>query len=66
MFSSPDGYYDDKGTWRRAKFCFVDCGDRCTCKPPMGVFQLPSVEPQTPQETHGPLCRCRECPPWKV
>ena len=31
----PDGYYDDNGTWRRTKLCFVDCGENCTCKEPM-------------------------------
>lgn len=30
----PDGYYDENGVWQRTKFCFVDCGERCTCKPP--------------------------------
>lgn len=30
------GYYDDTGHWQRAKFCFVSCGARCNCMPPMG------------------------------
>lgn len=38
------GYYDASGVWQRTKFCFVDCGDRCTCQPPNGVFQLPSTK----------------------
>lgn len=33
----PDGYYDDNGDWQRSKFCFVSCGDACTCMPPFGV-----------------------------
>lgn len=33
----PDGYYDDNGEWQRTKFCFVDCGERCTCRPPGGM-----------------------------
>ena len=30
----PDGYYDDDGSWQRTKFCFVDCGENCTCREP--------------------------------
>lgn len=37
---SRDGYYDDAGHWQRTKFCFVDCGDRCTCKPPLGAWSI--------------------------
>ena len=29
-----DGYYDDEGNWQRTKYCFVSCGERCTCMPP--------------------------------
>lgn len=41
---SLDGYYDDKGNWQRTKFCFVDCGGRCTCKPPLGVWTIERAE----------------------
>ena len=34
----PDGYYDANGDWQRSKFCFVDCGSNCTCKPPNGIY----------------------------
>lgn len=33
-----DGYYDDTGHWHRNKLCFMDCGARCTCKPPGGLW----------------------------
>lgn len=33
-----NGYYDDTGHWQRTKFCFVSCGDRCTCSAPMGQY----------------------------
>lgn len=36
MPRQPDGYYDADGFWQRTKFCVVDCGERCTCKPPFG------------------------------
>lgn len=36
MWHFPDGYYDDTGNWQRTKFCFIDCGERCTCMPPAG------------------------------
>ncbi len=39
-----DGYYDDSGRWRATKHCFLSCGDRCTCRPPMGRYQLPPEE----------------------
>jgi len=32
-----NGYYDEEGNWQRTKFCFVDCGENCTCQPPMGL-----------------------------
>lgn len=35
-----DGYYDENGDWQRTKFCFVSCGDRCTCKPPGGIWHI--------------------------
>ncbi len=38
MFEHPDGHYDDEGMWQRAKFCFIDCGASCTCKPPSGQY----------------------------
>lgn len=34
----PGGYYDEQGEWQRSKFCFVDCGDRCICRPPGGLW----------------------------
>lgn len=34
-----DGYYDERGVWQRTKFCFADCGERCTCKPPWGIYE---------------------------
>lgn len=34
------GYYDTNGHWQRTKCCFVYCGDRCTCKPPNGIYTL--------------------------
>lgn len=37
-----DGYYDDEGQWQRNKFCFVDCGEACTCGPPGGLYYSPS------------------------
>ncbi len=36
-----DGHYDDKGQWQRTKFCFMSCGDRCTCGPPNGMYYSP-------------------------
>jgi hypothetical protein len=35
---SDGGHYDDRGNWQRTKFCFVSCGDRCTCTPPLGQY----------------------------
>ena len=37
-----NGYYDVGGNWVRTKYCFVDCGDRCDCKPPGGVYKKPA------------------------
>ncbi len=48
LFDHRDGYYDEHGTWQRTKFCFVDCGDRCTCKPPNGHYQKPGTKKPTP------------------
>lgn len=48
--SSVNGYYDEKGTWRRNKYCFVYCGpDRCNCGPPNGIYQLEQKEEIRPQ-----------------
>lgn len=33
-----DGFYNDHGKWVRTKYCFLSCGDRCTCGPPMGLY----------------------------
>ena len=41
LTSSHDGYYDENGYWKRTKFCFVSCGDRCTCLPPNGQWHIP-------------------------
>lgn len=41
--SFPDGYYDASGSWLRTKLCFVYCGARCTCSPPNGLWQLPTM-----------------------
>lgn len=40
LFPIQDGYYDKNGRWQSTKFCFVSCGDRCTCRAPGGVYQL--------------------------
>jgi hypothetical protein len=29
-----NGYYDETGNWQRTKFCFMDCGHNCNCRPP--------------------------------
>ena len=44
MMRTNDGYYDDNGRWQRTKFCFVSCGDRCTCGPPMGLHYNPMFD----------------------
>lgn len=41
-FGSIDGYYDDCGNWNRTKYCFISCGARCTCMPPMGLSYDPA------------------------
>jgi hypothetical protein len=33
-FGRRDGYYNEEGYWTRTKFCFVSCGERCTCRAP--------------------------------
>lgn len=35
-----DGYYNENNVWVRTKYCFVDCGDRCTCKPPNEIYVI--------------------------
>lgn len=45
-----DGYYDDAGNWRRSKFCFVDCGERCTCMPSMGQHYSPAHDKRKQDE----------------
>lgn len=35
-----DGYYDENNVWQRTKYCIVDCGDKCTCKPPNGIYVI--------------------------
>lgn len=36
------GHYDDTGHWQRTKYCFVDCGSRCNCRPPSGLWYDPA------------------------
>lgn len=48
MPRTPDGYYDDTGHWQRTKFCFMDCGERCTCKPPLGTYYSPAHDKTHP------------------
>ena len=38
MPTFPDGSYDDSGHWQRYKYCIIDCGSQCSCKPPFGVW----------------------------
>lgn len=40
MPQQPHGFYDADGFWQRTKFCHVDCGERCTCKPPLGNYRI--------------------------
>jgi len=35
-----DGYYDENGRWQRTKFCFVYCGERCTCMPRGPLYRV--------------------------
>lgn len=49
--SLSDGYYDDAGQWQRLKFCFVSCGDACTCMPPGGVFYSKAHDKSKRQQT---------------
>ena len=44
QYDRRDGFYDDRGHWQRTKFCFVYCGERCTCGPPMGVYRRSPTE----------------------
>lgn len=56
-----DGFYDDQGNWQRTKFCFVDCGDRCTCKPPLGIWRADSAPKNSLRERLG----MGPSPEWK-
>lgn len=38
MIDLPNGMYDENGNWQSSKKCFVHCGDRCDCGPPMGIY----------------------------
>ena len=40
MIFNADGHYDDAGRWIRDKLCFMDCGSRCTCRPPNGIYSI--------------------------
>jgi hypothetical protein len=44
-----DGYYDDTGNWQRTKFCFVDCGTRCTCRAPGNLFYSVAHDKRVPK-----------------
>jgi hypothetical protein len=44
-----DGDYDDTGNWQRTKFCFVDCGQRCTCGPPGNLFYSAAHDKRLPK-----------------
>ncbi len=45
-----NGYYDDSGIWRRTKFCFRSCGDRCDCGPPYGYYNKDHDKSKVKQE----------------
>ena len=45
-----DGFYDERGSWRRSRFCFVSCQERCTCTPPNGEWHI------TPDLIECPFC----------
>lgn len=32
------GHYGIDGQWVQTKHCFVSCGDRCDCMPPLGQY----------------------------
>lgn len=57
LIGKRDGYYDERGIWQRTKFCFVDCGERCTCKPPFGALfylnERPDETPEAPESEGG-------------
>ncbi len=42
LADTSDGYYDTNGHWVRTKLCFTDCGTRCTCRPPGGMWVIPT------------------------
>ena len=42
LYDKRDGYYDDNGHWQRTKLCLVDCGENCTCRPPGGMWVIPT------------------------
>ncbi len=44
LTGNSDGYYDTNGHWVRTKLCFTDCGDRCTCRPPGGMWVIPTTK----------------------
>jgi hypothetical protein len=54
-----NGQYDENGHWRKNKFCFMDCGSRCDCGPPMGLWYSPAHDmslraPDTTAKTYKP------------
>lgn len=38
------GYYNDEGRWVQLKHCFMSCGNRCDCQPPMGQSYDPNYD----------------------
>ena len=44
------GYYDESGHWQRTKFCFVHCGESCTCMPPFG-WRIKTVKEEVKDES---------------
>jgi hypothetical protein len=53
-----DGYYDKDGQWQRTKFCFVYCGERCTCSPPNGIYNIKmkdEIEKRRDKERKDPV-----------
>lgn len=41
-FDRRDGHYESDGYWTRHKYCFIDCGERCTCRPPGDAIYSPA------------------------
>ena len=45
-----DGYYDGSGWWQRTKYCFISCGEACTCSPPLGQYYSPAHDKRSADE----------------